>query len=213
MLGQNDSSSKTENIKMKSENKYIGDEAFQKMLEHYKCPTPLDIVRLRFAGAVCSPNLELRPSDVISSFWPQGQAPRLETKDEADLFFKFFMGLWDEVFENVKLNRIRLPKQNPADLKFWCEARFNEIEWGYVEGFWGGKQDLKIPAYLAEVIDSLSDLAGVYKSLEKKLDNSENSDEIIQTLEHTDKMVEKSMAFIIENSVLPRIESLTRVVH
>lgn len=198
---------------MKSENKYIGDEAFGKMLEHYKCPTPLDIVRLRFAGAVCSPNLELRPSDVISSFWPQGQAPRLETKDEADLFFKFFMGLWDEVFENVKLNHIRLPKQNPADLKFWCEARFNEIEWGYVEGFWGGKQDLKIPAYLAEMIDSLSDLAGVYRSLEKKLDNSENSDEIIQTLEHTDKMVEKSMAFIIENSVLPRIESLTRVVH
>lgn len=213
MLGQNDSSSKAEKNKMKSENKYIGDEAFGKMLEHYKCPTPLDIVRLRFAGAVCSPNLELRPSDVISSFWPQGQAPRLETKDEADLFFKFFMGLWDEVFENVKLNRIRLPKQNPADLKFWCEARFNEIEWGYVEGFWGGKQDLKIPAYLAEMIDSLSDLAGVYRSLEKKLDNSENSDEIIQTLEHTDKMVEKSMAFIIENSVLPRIESLTRVVH
>ena len=99
MLGQNDSSSKAEKNKMKSENKYIGDEAFGKMLEHYKCPTPLDIVRLRFAGAVCSPNLELRPSDVISSFWPQGQAPRLETKDEADLFFKFFMGLWDEVLK------------------------------------------------------------------------------------------------------------------
>ena len=198
---------------MKSENKYIGDEAFQKMLEHYKCPTPLDIVRLRFAGAVCSPNLELRPSDVISSFWPQGQAPRLETKDEADLFFKFFMGLWDEVFENVKLNRIRLPKQNPADLKFWCEARFNEIEWGYVEGFWGGKEDLKLPSYLAQLIDSLTEMSGVYNTLAKKLDKAENITEISKHLAYTDTMVEKTIAFIIENSVLPRIESLQRLVH
>lgn len=198
---------------MKSENKYIGDEAFKKMLEHYKCQTPLDIVKMRFAGAVCSPNMDLRPSDVISSFWPQGLSPRLETKDEADLFFKFFMGLWDEIFDEVKLNKVRLPKTDKQDLKNFCEARYNQVEWGYIEGFWGGKQDLKIPAYLAEVIDSLSDLASVYKSLSKKIDNDEKSEEIIQTLEHTDKMVEKSISFIIENSVLPRIESLTRVVN
>lgn len=199
---------------MNKENKYIGDEAFVKLLEHYKCPTPLDVIKMRFAGAVCSPNIELRPSDVISSFWPQGQSPRLETKDEADLFFKFFMGLWDEIFEDVKLNKVKLPKikndhKNPAA---YCDARYHEIEWGYVEGFWGGKQDLKIPAFLAEVIDSMTDLAGVYKSLEKKLDNSEKSAEIIQTLEHTDRMVEKAISFIIENSVLPRIDSLARVV-
>lgn len=200
---------------MKSENKYIGDEAFKKLLEHYNCATPLDVIKMRFMGAICSPNLDLRPSDVISSFWPQGQEPRLETKEEADLFFKFFMGLWDELFENVRLNRIHLPllKKNFANLKSFCQSRFEEIEWGFAEGFWGGKDDLKIAAYLAEVVDSLSDLAGVYKSLEKKLDNSENSDEIVQTLEHTDKTVEKSIAFIIENSVLPRIESLTRVVN
>lgn len=202
---------------MKSENKYIGDDGMQKMLEHYNCPTPLDVVKMRFTGAVCTPNLELRPSDVISSFWPQGQEPRLQTKEEADLFFKFFMGLWDEIFDEVRENKVKLPKLKKAktaeDMKAYCRSRFDEIEWGFVEGFWGGKQDLKIAAYLAEVIDSMTDLAGVYKSLEKKLDNSENSDEIVQTLEHTDRMVEKAIAFIIENSVLPRIESITRVVH
>lgn len=197
------------------ENKYIGDDGIQKMLEHYNCPTPLDVVKMRFVGAVCTPNLDLRPSDVISSFWLQGQEPRLQTKEEADLFFKFFMGLWDEIFEQVRENKIKLPKLNKksSQLLAYCQSRFDEIEWGFVEGFWGGKQDLKIPAYLAEVIDSMTDLAGVYKSLEKKLDNSENSDEIVQTLEHTDRMVEKAIAFIIENSVLPRIESITRVVH
>ena len=76
---------------MKSENKYIGDDKFKKFLEHYNCPTPLDVVKLRFAGAICSPNTDLRPTDVIASLWENNQAPRLETKNEAELFFKFFM--------------------------------------------------------------------------------------------------------------------------
>lgn len=200
---------------MQTENQYIGDEKMIKMLEHYKCPTPLGVVKMRFAGAVCSPNLELRPSDVISSFWPAGQSPRLETKDEADLFFKFFMGLWDDVFCDVKSNSIRLPrvKVGAANAKVVCFARFNEIEGGFVEGFWGGKQDLKIPAYLAEVIDSLSDLAGIYNTLAKKLDNGGNLEEITATLLHTDRTAEKAISFIIENSVLPRIESLQRTVN
>lgn len=195
------------------ENKYIGDEKMTKMLAHYNCPTPLEIVRLRFAGAICSPNLELRPTDVISSFWPAGQAPRLETKDEADLFFKFFMGLWDEVFEKIKVNKIKLDKLPVKDLPYYCQRRFAEVEQGYVEGFWGGKTDIKIPAFLAEIVDSLSDLSGVYASLGKKLEKGSDKDEIINALHAADSMVEKAIAFIIENSVLPRIESLTRTVH
>ena len=107
---------------MKSENKYIGDDGMAKMLEHYNCPTPLDVVKMRFAGAICTPNLDLRPSDVISSFWPQGEEPRLQTKEEADLFFKFFMGLWDEIFETVKENKVKLPKlkKDAAALKSFC---------------------------------------------------------------------------------------------
>lgn len=55
-------------IKMESQNKYLGDDKFKKFLEHYSCPTPLEIIKLRFAGSICSPNLELRPTDVISLF-------------------------------------------------------------------------------------------------------------------------------------------------
>lgn len=206
--------------KMKSqnmpENKYIGDEAFTKLLNHYNCPTPLYLIKMKFAGAICSPNLELRPTDVISSFWEQGKEPRLETKDEADLFFKFFMGLWDEVFEQVKANKIVLEKVKwtaKEDLINLCYRRFNEVELGYAEGFWGGKEDLKISAYLAEMIDSLSELSSVYSTLSKKLDKSENISDIAKTLEHTDKMVNRVISFIIENSVLPRMENLKRVVH
>ena len=203
-------------IKMKSQNEYIGDDSFIKLLEHYKCPMPLSIIKMRFAGAICSPNLELRPTDVISSFWPSGQEPRLETKKEAELFFKFFMGLWDKIFTEIKINKIRLEKERSSskeEIKETCYRRYDEIEAGYVEGFWGGKENLKIPAYLAEIIDSLSDLANVYKQLAQKAEKAEDIDTLRSSILHTDKMVEKAIEFIIENSVLPRIEELKRQVN
>ena len=201
---------------MESQNKYIGDESFKKFLGHYGCPTPLAVVKMKFAGAVCSPNLDLRPADVISSFWPEGKTPRLETKNEADLFFKFFMGLWDEIFKKVRENKIKLSPiklSGREQLREACAARFAEVEGGYVEGFWGGREDLKLPAFIAQVIDSLTELSGVYNTLAKKLDKAENLEEISNTFRYTDKMVEKAVSFIIENSVLPRIDSLQRVVH
>lgn len=199
---------------MKSENKYIGDDKFKKFLEHYNCPTPLEVVKLRFAGAVCSPNSELRPTDVIASFWQNNLAPRLETKNEAELFFKFFMGLWDEMFELVSANSIVLPSIEPADdLITVCEDRYNELELGFVEGFWGGKEDIKVPAYIAEVIDSLTQLAEVYRSLVGKISPEKNNKNVFDAIIQCDKMAAKSINMLIEHYVLPHIDSLRRVVN
>lgn len=191
-------------------NKYIGDESFLKMLEHYACPTPLNVIKMRFAGAVCSPNLQLRPTDVISSFWEEGKAPRLETKNEADLFFKFFMGLWDNVFDNVKNNKVKLSPLKDKDMDVYCQKRFDEVEQGFVEGFFGGEENLKMQGYLAEIIDSLSELAMLYKKI---ADKNEATQEAWNAVKHTDKVVERSICFIIENSVLPRIDDLKRTVN
>lgn len=192
------------------QNKYIGDESFIKMLEHYACPTPLGVIKMRFAGAICSPNLKLRPTDVISSFWEEGRAPRLETKAEADLFFKFFMGLWDEIFDEVKTVRVKLPPLKDKNLASYCQTRFDEVEQGYVEGFFGGEENLKMPGFLAQIIDSLSELALAYQKLGTK---GENSSAAWDAVKHTDKMVNRAIEFIIENAVLPRIEDLKRQVN
>ena len=173
---------------------------------------------MKFAGALCSPNLNLRPTDVISSFWEQGKAPRLETKEEADLFFKFFMGLWDDIFEQVKLNKVRIlpiinKNDDESEMINMCQLRYEELELGFVEGFWGGLEDLKIPAYLAEIIDALSQMAEVYATLIKKIEDKVNLSDVYEHFFATDKMAEKAIAFIIENSVLPRIESLQRTVN
>ena len=197
---------------MKSENEYIGDDKFQKFLNHYNCQMPLEVVKLRFAGAICSPNADLRPTDVISSLWEEGKTPRLETKAEADLFFKFFMGLWDEMFALIVQNKITLPhfdkKENVTDL---CNARFEQVELGFVEGFWGGLENLKIPAYIAEVADSLSRMALLYKDLAAKTSLQEKN--IFDTVNDCDKTVNKSLHFLIQNYALPHIEELKRTVN
>lgn len=198
---------------MQSENKYIGDDKFKKFLEHYECPTTLDIVKMKFAGAVCSPNLDLRPTDVISALWEENKQPRLETKNEAELFFKFFMGLWDQIFEQISQNKFALPeisKTEKSDLRLWCAKRYEELEYGFLEGFWGGCRDLKLTAYIARIVDSLSEMADVYTALGKRSISGENNDRLRQTVEHTDKTVQRAIEFIIENSVLPRIAQIRR---
>ena len=201
---------------MQSENKYLGDDKFKKFLEHYACPTSLGVVKMRFVGAICSPYLKLRPTDVISSLWSEGRAPRLETKEEADLFFKFFMGLWDECFSSVKANQVTLPAyQKPKDKESFsalCRGRYDEIEYGFLEGFWAGQEDFKLQSYIAELLDSLSQMAEVYVTLEQKAATKDNFDEYLKHFIATDKMVEKSIAFLIENTVLPRIEGLQRTI-
>lgn len=202
--------------KMQIQNEYIGDDKFKKMLEHYQCQAPIEVIKMKFIGAMCSPNMALRPADVISSFWEKGKEPRLETKEEADLFFKFFMGLWDSLFEKVKENRVELSKLKTKDknlLVAFCNTRYEELEFGYIEGFWGGKEDLNIPAYLAEMVDSLTELSRVYKILAKKLQaTAKVSDDVLESLTYTDKMVKKAISFIVENYVLPRIDDISRTV-
>ena len=201
---------------MKSENKYIGDDKFTKFLEHYGCELPIEVIKMRFVGAICSPNMDLRPADIINSFWEKGKEPRLQTQKEADLFFKFFMGLWDEMFSLVQFNKIELsvqPLKNKENVENYCLIRYNEIENGFVEGFWGGKSDLKIPAFIAQLMDSLSELSEIYANMPEKAEKAKDFEAIKSALNQTDKMVEKTFSFVIENMVLPKINDLKRVVN
>ena len=205
-------------IKMQSENVYIGDEKFQRFLDHYNCPTPLYTAKLKFAGAICSPNADLRPTDVIASLFPENMQPRLATKTEAELFFKFFMGLWDEMFAQIRTNTLELPRfdgdsHDRNALEDWCRNRADQVEFGFVEGFWGGCEQLSIPNFAAELVSSLSDMAEAYAALAKKLQQAENTDDIFKVILNTDKMVEKTFKFLIEHLVLPHIQQMQRQVN
>ena len=64
--------------------------------------------------------------------------------------------------------------------------------------------------YLAQIVDSLSEMATLYTKISLK---GEDSQATWDAVKHTDKVVERSIAFIIENSVLPRIEDIKRSVN
>lgn len=196
---------------MQSQNEYIGDDNFKKFLTHYDCPTPLNVVKMKFAGAICSPNVDLRPTDVISSFWREGEEPRLETKKEAELFFKFFMGLWDKIFQDIGFNKLKLPKNEGSRAYDIAINRYDEIELGFLEGFWGGQENLKIPAYIAQIVDQLSELADVYEIIANRAQKGEADDVLIKTLHQTDAMVQKAVSFVIENFTLPKIKNISSV--
>lgn len=193
---------------MQSQNEYIGDEKFKKFLEHYQCAAPLGVIKMRFAGTICSPNADLRPTDVISSLWPEGQEPRLETKNEAELFFKFFMGLWDKIFADIGFNKLKLPEFETKNISEMATERYNELEFGFLEGFFGGQDNIQIPAYVGQITDSLSELAEVYQILVKRIQKGESAELLRQTLKDTDKMVQKAINFIVENYALPKIKNI-----
>jgi len=201
---------------MQNENIYIGDDKFQRFLDHYACLTPLLTVKLKFLGAICSPNLNLRPADVIASLFDEHSQPRLQTKAEAELFFRFFMGLWDEMFEVVKTNTFSFPKAEKKDRDYLialCQERGSALEFGFAEGFWGGCSSLSIPNFAAELMNSIADMADVYEMLADKLKNSEDPKDIYKVILNTDAMAEKTIHFLVEHLVLPHIAKLTRSVN
>ena len=52
-----------------------------------------------------------------------------------------------------------------------------------------------------------------YNKIASQIEASKNLDNIKSALHNTDKMVEKAISFIIENSVLPRIEDIKRSIN
>jgi len=197
---------------MASKNKYIGDVSLEKMLEHYECKAPLHLIKMRFIGGICSFSEELKPADIIASFWEIGKEPRLETKSEADLFFKFFMGLWFKQFDKVKKNEVKLKSflrlESAESISLCLQTRLEEIEYGFIEGFWGGKNDVKMPSFVAELIDSLSDISKFYGKLLKNIKDDisdEDKEAIIKSISQADAMFNKAVNNLIEHVVIPRM--------
>ncbi len=179
----------------KTAEKYIGDAKLQKLLDHYECKAPLYVIKMRFLGALCSPNLSLSPAGIITSFWEDGKSPRLETKSEAEIFFASFMGLWQLQAKKIRNENIRLAATIKDDIKKQIHMRIEELEYGFLEAFWGGSYDLDMPPIVAELIDSLSELVGVYDNILRRFDENDDIDLYVikKTLSQTDIMAEKGL--------------------
>jgi len=149
--------------------KYIGDAGVARFLEQYKSETPFHVVRMRILGALASPNKELLPVMVIASFWPEEDFPKFVTKEEAETFFSTFMGLWQRM-EKMAIARnpllsARGKLSSLEDAQDLMLRRAEELEAGFIEGFWGGQDDMQMPSATAALIDGLGEEADAYHGL------------------------------------------------
>jgi hypothetical protein len=190
----------------KKQGKYIGDAAVGKFLEQYKSQTPFYVVRLRVLGALASPNKDLLPVMVVASFWAEDAFPKFVTKDEAETFFSTFMGLWRRMEKTVaagqQLLSTRLKFTDLEDVKALLGQRIEEIEAGFIEGFWGGVEDMKMPSATAALIDGLSDEAEAYQALLDDISNWHDytpvmRDALREEIEERDSVVEDAMKALL----------------
>ena len=190
----------------KNAGKYIGDAGITQLLRRHGSDIPFYVVRMRVLGAIASPYKELLPAMVIASFWPEDKFPRHETKQEVDAFFESFMGLWQRVEKLVAAGNAilsapgKLPTQE--DAKETLLRRMEELESGFIEGFWGGQDDLAMSSAGAALIDGLSDQAESYHALYQEIEGlavwSDSLHSAIQKeVQERDEVVEDSIRALL----------------
>ncbi len=186
--------------------KYIGDAAVAKMLTHYKSTTPFHVVRMRVLGALASPNKELLPVMVMASFWPEEQFPKFERKDEAESFFSAFMGLWRRtekmVVGEAKLLSARGKLATLDEVKALLLKRMEEVDAGFIEGFWGGMADMKMSSASAALIDGLGEEAEAYYALMEDIETWESytatmREAVNEEIQERDRVVEDAIKALL----------------
>jgi hypothetical protein len=141
---------------------YAGDATLKRLLERYRCPAPLHVVRMRFWGEIVSPSLEASPVKTIESLWPTG-LPTFEDGKEANAFFQALMSLWNNVARfqdgSLKLQKIDMVDSREA-LHAAAKLRVEELYDGFMQGFTGGSQQIDVPPGIGDL------LSRVEKSIE-----------------------------------------------
>lgn len=190
----------------KKSGKYIGDAGVAKFLEQYGSATPFHVVRLRVLGALASPNKDLLPVMVIASFWPEDKFPKFVTKDEADTFFSTFMGLWRrlEKMSEASQNMLSATGKIPSleDARETLLRRVEEVDAGFIEGFWGGLDDMPMPSATAALIDGLGSEAEAYHALLEDVSQWNDYTDGMRTalldeLEERDQIVEDAIKALL----------------
>ncbi len=135
---------------------YAGDAALKRLLERYRCPAPLHVVRMRFWGEIVSPSLQASPIKTIESFWPNG-LPTFEDGEEANAFFQALMSLWNNVarFQDgsppLKLQKVGKIDTREA-LHAATKLRVEELHDGFMHGFTGGSQQIDVPPGVGDLL-------------------------------------------------------------
>jgi hypothetical protein len=131
------------------------------LLAAHACPVPFHEIRTRFLGSIASPGLSVSPFEVMKSLWG-GQLPEFESLDAVnELIGALINGLWNSLTRHQKrsepfrLMRTSVPETR-AGLAELALIRRQELD-GFIEGLFGGADELDLPAKASAALDTLRD--------------------------------------------------------
>ncbi len=189
--------------------KYPGDAAFQRLLEKYNCPTPFQVVRMRFLGEIASLDFGASPIKTIKSFW-DGDLPVFDHKDEASTLFQTMMSLWNRMARHqdgvlVKLVKPKMLRESD-DLATAFRMRAEEIRDGFLVGYSGSGEVQHLPQGLEEALHRLKDIAERFEEAAERIqgphlvEDKMSFDEYRQLIEVRTKEVENLLTAIVKTS-------------
>ena len=145
------------------------DDEVRRLLQQHKCPVPFHEVRTRFLGNIASPTMSASPLETVKGLW-SGELPEFASMDEAnELLEALVMGLWNRLTRHQERNspfrlvRFDVPA-TPEGLGQLALTRRQELE-GFVEGLFGGDEELDLPERAHHALTRLADIRAMYAGM------------------------------------------------
>jgi hypothetical protein len=142
------------------------DQQVQALLTRYACPTPLHVLRMRFLGAIASPQLDVSPIRVVEQAWG-GELPVFAAQEDAEeLIQSLIAGLWNRLSQHQNSrNPFRLPrtevKPTRQALLALAQMRSQELA-GFVDGLFGAEEEMDLPEKAHEAVNVLAEVQSMF---------------------------------------------------
>jgi hypothetical protein len=186
--------------------------AVEELLVHYRCPTPLHVVRTLFLGHITSPRLDVSPMAAVVQAWG-GEMPVFASAEEADeLLGGLVDGLWNPLSMHQSTRTpFRLPRfevqATPPALHELALVRAQEIK-GFVDGLFGPEDEMLLPQKAHEAVTKLDELHTMLEGAARLL-----ADEAMPAPEHELKALLRNlqkMTIIADELINKAVQSCKR---
>jgi hypothetical protein len=165
----------------KKTTKAPGERAIRALLEKHACPVPYHEVRTRFLGNIATPELTVRPVQVVKDLWG-GELPVFDSLDDVnELLGALIKGLWNELTRHQEPNEpFRLapvPMEPSAEnLGQFGRVRQQELE-GFIIGLFNGQDAIDLPERAHEAIGHIKEIRAMMVGIRDLAERSPATDD------------------------------------
>ena len=145
--------------------RYVGNDAFKTFLKKHGCRTGFEEIRMRLLGAMISPGRDADIYPLVEDFF-EYDMPEFSDKSELEAFLHRFLGLWNEIADSSQHDLITLSPVGTIttheEIKDLLFRRIDEVVFGFLEGVWGGEDELPLTEVRAATLTTIEEAARTY---------------------------------------------------